>query len=103
MFRVVDIGIYRKPTCTDTITQFCSNHPYGHRLAALNYYINRTITLPITEQSKKQEWKIILTIARNSGFPAHIIHDRKKKLVTKKQKQNITTAQQKKMDYIHLP
>jgi hypothetical protein len=37
------------------------------------------MTLPITEQSKQQEWKVILTIAGNSGFPAHIIHDLKKK------------------------
>jgi hypothetical protein len=31
------------------------------------------ITLPITEQSKKKEWNIILTTAQNNGFPAHII------------------------------
>ena len=51
------------------------------------------ITLPITEQSKQQEWKIILEIARNNGFPTHIINELKKKLITKKPKQNITTAQ----------
>jgi hypothetical protein len=59
----IDIGIYRKPTCTDTTIQFSSNHPYEHKLASFNYYINRMITLPITEQSKQQEWKVILTIA----------------------------------------
>jgi len=37
---------------------------------------------------------MILTIARNNGFPAHIIHDLKKKPITKKQK--IPTAQQNK-------
>jgi len=62
------------------------------------------ITLPITEQSKKQDWKIILTTARNNRFPAHIIHNHKKKLITKiqKHKRNNSTTKQK-MDYIHLP
>jgi K+ transporter len=54
------------------------------------------INIPNTEQSKQQEWKVILTIARNNGFPAHIIHDLKKKLITKKQKHDITTQQNKK-------
>jgi hypothetical protein len=92
----IDIGIYRKPTCTDSAIQFSSNHPYEHKLASFNYYINRMTTLPITEPSKQQEWKVILTIARNNGFPAHIIHDLKKKLITKKQKHDNTTIQQNK-------
>ena len=45
------------------------------------------------EQSKQQEWKIILEIATNNGFSTHIIQDLKKKLISKKQKQNIITAQ----------
>jgi hypothetical protein len=81
---LIDIGIYRKPTCTDTTIQFTSNHPYEQNIASFNYCINRMITLPIMEQSKQQEWKIILEIARNNGFPTHIIQDLKKKLITKK-------------------
>jgi hypothetical protein len=61
----VELGIYRKPTSTDTTIHFSSNYPYEHKLAAFNYYINRMLTLPITKQ---QEWKTILTIARNNGF-----------------------------------
>jgi len=45
------------------------------------------LTLPITIQSKQQEWKTILTIARNNGFPTYIIHNLKKKLKAKKQQQ----------------
>jgi hypothetical protein len=44
------------------------------------------LTLPITKQAKQQEWKIILVIAQNNGFPLHIIYNLKKKLITKKQK-----------------
>ena len=59
----VELGIYRKPTSTDTTIHFSSNHPYEHKLAAFMYYINRMLTLPITKQSKQQEWKTILAIA----------------------------------------
>jgi hypothetical protein len=31
------------------------------------------LTIPITKQAKQQEWNIILTIARNNGFPSSII------------------------------
>jgi hypothetical protein len=53
----VELGIYRKPTNTDTTIHFSSNHLYEHKLAAFNYYINRMLTLPITKQFKQQEWK----------------------------------------------
>jgi len=32
---IVDIGIYRKLTCTDTTIQFSSNHQYERKLAAV--------------------------------------------------------------------
>jgi hypothetical protein len=37
------------------------------------------LTLPITKPAKQQEWKIILTIAQNNGFPLQIIHNLKEK------------------------
>jgi len=54
------------------------------------------LTLPITKQAKQGEWKIILAIAQNNGFPLHIIHNLKKKLIAKKQKLPTTTTQQAK-------
>jgi hypothetical protein len=51
----VDLNIYRKPTYIDIIMHSSSNHPYDHKLAAFKYYINRMITMPITEQAVKQE------------------------------------------------
>jgi len=47
------------------------------------FYIDKMITVPITEQEKHQEWNIFLTIARNNGFPLQIIHNRKNKLMLK--------------------
>jgi predicted neuraminidase len=57
------------------------------KLATFNYYINGMLTLPITKQSKQQEWKTILTIAHNNGFPTNTIHNLMKKLKAKKQQQ----------------
>ena len=74
----MDIRIYRKITCTDTTIQFSSNHPHEHKIAAFRYYINRMITLPIREKSKKEEWKTILDIAKNNGYPIHIINNLRK-------------------------
>ena len=54
------------------------------------------ITLPITKQAKQQEWKIILALAQNNGFPLYIIHNLKKKLMVKKQKQKLPTTTQAK-------
>jgi len=55
----VDLNIYRKPTHIDITMHFTSNHPYDHNLAAFNYYINRMIIMPFTEQTVKQEWNKI--------------------------------------------
>jgi len=56
------------------------------------------LTLPITKQAKQQEWKIVLAIAQNNGFPLRIIHNLKKrtgiqKTKTKTPNHNNTTSQ----------
>jgi hypothetical protein len=56
----VNLSIYRKPTYIDIAIHASSSHPYDHKVAAFNYYINRMNTMPITEQAAKQEWKKIL-------------------------------------------
>jgi hypothetical protein len=55
----VDLNIYRKPTYINITIHFTANHPYNHKLAAINYNINRMIAMPIMEQAAKQEWKNI--------------------------------------------
>jgi hypothetical protein len=39
------------------------------------------ITLPIAEQTKQKEWKIMFTIARHKGSSLQIIHNLKNKLM----------------------
>jgi len=50
------------------------------------------LTLPITKQDRRQEWKIIHAIAQKNGVPLRIIHNLKKKLTAKKQKLPTTTT-----------
>jgi len=51
--------------------------------------------MPITCQAINREWHKILTMARNNGFPEHIIHELKKKLITNKTKVIQTNQPQK--------
>jgi len=67
----------------DIIIHFSSNHPYEHNLPAFRYYINRMITLPITEQARKQGWRNIIIIAHNNDFPEPIIQKLRTKLMNK--------------------
>jgi hypothetical protein len=62
------------------------------------------ITLQITKQAKQQEWSIILTIAKNSGFPLHIIRKLKNKIKfkTKNKSQPHTNATKETMGHLHI-
>jgi len=80
----IDISIYRKPTGTDTTIQFSTNHSNEHKIAAFRYYIHRMLTLPITEESKQEEWKTIITMAKKNGYPIGIVNDLRTKLVSRK-------------------
>jgi hypothetical protein len=81
----VDLSIYRNPTDIDFTIHFSSNHPYGRKLAAFKYYINRMITMPISEQAVKQEWNKILIMAQNNCFPVHLIHGMKRQIMARKE------------------
>ena len=52
------------------------------------------ITLPITKQAQEQEWDKIFTIAQNSVFPKHTIHNLRKKLSANNKKKPLGDTQQ---------
>jgi hypothetical protein len=68
------MNIYRKPTTTDTIIHFRSNHPLRHKIAAFRFLLNRMHLLPLDQQQKHNEWLNILHIAEINGYPTSIIH-----------------------------
>jgi hypothetical protein len=76
------LGIYHKPNQTDATIHYKLNHPTQHKLAAYCHHINHMLTLPITESAKNQEWNWICTMAKNNGFPLHIIQRIKNNLLS---------------------
>ena len=81
-----------------------SNHPYEHKIAAFLYYMNISITMPLTEKSKQNEWKTIIAIAKNNDFPVNILTDLKTKITNK---ENTTATRnnntEKQMGNLHIP
>jgi len=54
----LQVGIYRKPLQTHTITHFTSKHPLEQELATYKFYIKRMLSTPIREQARQQEWTL---------------------------------------------
>jgi hypothetical protein len=88
----LQLSIYRKPPHTDTTIHFTSTHPLRQKLAAYHFYINRMLSLPITNHATLHEWNVICNIARNNGFPSQFIHNLRRKLTHKRKTQTVDTT-----------
>jgi ABC-type uncharacterized transport system YnjBCD substrate-binding protein len=55
----LDFGKYRKPTQTDTIIPKDSCHPHEHKVASINYLMNRAHTYRIKNEEITKEPNII--------------------------------------------
>ena len=60
----MELSVYRKPNNANITIQHTSNHPWDHKKVEFTHYINRALTLPITEQARTQEWQNICNIAK---------------------------------------
>jgi hypothetical protein len=69
----LELDIYRKPTATDTTINFLSNHPLEHKLAAYRLFINRMVSLPLSEAQRRKEWRNITQTAHNNNIPIHLL------------------------------
>ena len=65
----IKTAIYRKPTFTDTIIPFNSNHPAQHKYAAIRHLYNRLNTHNLEHTEHTQELNIIHNILQNNSFP----------------------------------
>ena len=79
----MELSVHRKPTNANITIQYTSNHPWDHKRAPFTYYINRTLTLPIKEQARTQEWQNICNIVQQNGFPKKVIQHIKEKEIAK--------------------
>jgi len=62
-------SIYRKPTFTDTIIPYTSNHPAQHKYATVRFLYDRLNTYNLHEDEYKAEENIIQNIMYNNTFP----------------------------------
>lgn len=69
------IKIYRKPTTTDLLISFDSNHPKQCKYAVIRSLAHRAFNIPMCESDLQQEINIILQLGASNGFPAYIINE----------------------------
>jgi hypothetical protein len=64
-----EISIYRKPTFTDSIIPYTSNHPSQHKYAAVRFLYNRLNSYGLHDRDYKTEENTIHNILQNNSFP----------------------------------
>jgi hypothetical protein len=62
-------SIFRKPTVTDTIIPYTSNHPTQHKDTAVRFLYNRLNLYNLQEEEYEKELNIIHNILHNNSFP----------------------------------
>ena len=62
-------AIFRKPTFTDTIIPFTSNHPTHHKYATVKFLYNRLDNYNLQQEEYLQELNVIHNILHNNSFP----------------------------------
>jgi hypothetical protein len=76
-------SIYRKPTASGYLTPYESCHPLEHKLAGINYLVNRIVEYPIPELEREKEIRVSQQIANNNGYLhidiAKLVRDKLKK------------------------
>lgn len=85
----LEFSIYRKPTQTDHLIPFHSNHPLQHKLAAFNCYINRLLNIPLSKENYIREVNILKQLAYNNGYDPKIIPNLIEKTKYKKLKKQV--------------
>jgi hypothetical protein len=65
------MSIYRKPTFTNTIIPYTSNHPTQHKFAVIRFLYKRLHTYDLLTEDYTQEDQIIQNILESSLFPIH--------------------------------
>jgi hypothetical protein len=68
---LISLSVYRKPTYTDSIIPYDSNHPTQHKYAAVRFLYNRLDTYQLQGKNYTHEENIIRSILHNNRFPLH--------------------------------
>ncbi|KAK5647843.1 hypothetical protein RI129_002735 [Pyrocoelia pectoralis] len=70
----IDFSIYRKPTTTENLIPFDSEHPISHKLAGLNSLLYRLFNIPMSKSHFEEELNVIKQIAVNNDYPVHLVN-----------------------------
>jgi len=62
-------SIHRKPTFTDSIIPYTSNHPMQHKYGAVTFLFNGLNSYGLQENEYQQELNVIHNILHNYSFP----------------------------------
>jgi len=65
----IKISIFRKPTFTDTLVPYTSNHPPQHKYSAIRFLYNRLNSYHLNTEEHQREENIIQNILLNNSFP----------------------------------
>jgi len=96
-------SIYIKPTFTDSIIPYTSNHPPQHKHATIRYLHNRLNTYHLQHNEYIEKLDTIHDIMRNNGFPTHAYtprNPRRPSTTTPSQKPGNTTHKWAPFTYI---
>jgi len=88
----IKTSIYRKPTFTDTMIPYTSNHPTQQKYATIRFLYNRLNTYQLHNEEYHQEENIIHNIPYNNSFP---IHPQKPPNLKQNRKQNSPVLKRK--------
>jgi len=69
----LEFGIYRKPTQTDLVIPFQSNHPFQYKMAAFRSMVYRLLTYQLSSSEYDKEVKVIKHIAYVNGYDHTIV------------------------------
>jgi hypothetical protein len=92
----IKTSIYSKPTFTDTIILYTSNHPTQHKYATVKFLYNRLSTYDL--EKEEHELNIIHNILHNNSFP---IKHQNPQIHTLTQKKTVPNTETQ-MGYPHL-
>jgi hypothetical protein len=65
----IKTSIYRKPTFTDTIIPYKSNHPAQHKYASIKILYNRLNSYNLQREEYQHEENMIRNLLHNNSFP----------------------------------
>ena len=76
--------IYRKPSFTDTVIPYSSNHPHNTKCSAFYAMFYWLINILLNTEDFRQELTVIHKIAENNNYPRPVINNISNKVIAKK-------------------